>query len=393
MSRILVIAPHLKLPPRDGADVYIHRLINELSFSRDIDLFLSNGVVTYEKGKDRLILGFRRSWRNKAWALIRTVLFKSHYLEEKFNSSSFINHLENWLESNDSYDSLIFSYMSCYPLVEKISRKRNIKRNFIVICHNDEFAWFSNIRNSSRLWFVKRACSTSLDKVYAWLTANHIDIKYVNLNEEDQRGMILKVPTFRSKIVPVGIATNLDSKYHLTNFQKLRDGKLILSFLGSLNVKMNYDALLFFSQTFFLEIRKFFGEQVIVQVIGSNPTNQVKRIVRHHGWELHSDVSDSELVKLLSKSSFGILPFPYSTGSKLKELEYIRHFLPFLSTKCVHGKFDFDFCCYSNDAREWIRHIVKYKDISRDIIISEVEFKIADMGWNNSSSSLLSLLS
>ena len=62
--------------------------------------------------------------------------------------------------------------------------------------------------------------------------------------------------------------------------------KCNLLFVGNLDLKMNYDSLKFFSDKFYPNIVKFAKREVVVNIVGFNPSNNVKRLSLENNWNL-----------------------------------------------------------------------------------------------------------
>jgi len=108
--------------------------------------------------------------------------------------------------------------------------------------------------------------------------------------------------------------------------------------VGSLGVKINLDAIEFFKKDFYPLLKAGLGGDLEVLVVGSNPSDNVSRLCRDLGWMLYPDVSDEELTRLYRTSTFSILPFRYTTGSKLKLLQSLANGVPCLATLALRDQ-------------------------------------------------------
>src|SRR5690606_35564118 len=69
---------------------------------------------------------------------------------------------------------------------------------------------------------------------------------------------------------------------------------------------------------------------------------------------------DDELDELYAGTSYALLPFPYSTGAKLKLLGALAHGVPFLATANVRVQLDSvpAACVVSDSVDDWIEQIL-----------------------------------
>ena len=76
-------------------------------------------------------------------------------------------------------------------------------------------------------------------------------------------------------------------------------------------------------------------------------------------WELHPNVSDKYLNELFQYSTFSILPFPYTAGSKLKFLTSLAYGVPVLATSNMLNKEDQKIFpnLFSDCPEDWLNRI------------------------------------
>ena len=130
-----------------------------------------------------------------------------------------------------------------------------------------------------------------------------------------------------------------------------------------------------------------------VQIIGSNPTNQIREICRRNNWNLYGNVSDNDLDNLMAKTNFVILPFEYSAGTKLKLLFAMGSGVPFMATTCSvtndYGKFPSS-CLINDDPKEWLIHLEGQFAASKTIENQQVLKEMAqNFNWDNSVKNVL----
>lgn len=362
LSKCLVLAPHLVFPTRNGGDILIDRRWAE--FSRHVacvDIVAHDRVVRYEEGVLVLDEAFYNTFRSKLYASVRTVLNHSHYLLEKLITVAYERVAKKYLEKN--YDVVVFSLISTAALV---GCNKYAHRLYCIETQNDEIKWFQDIRNSSLnpsvkliAWFSERWLVNFIGKVAS-------DFIFLHVSRQDYTGYSALVGNHQGYVAPVGCDLDkLDIAHEL--IQSESPSRLL--FVGSLGVKMNYDAIEYFSTVFEPVLSRGLPNGLLVRVVGSNPSPQVVRLCEKSGWELKSNVSDEELERSYGWADFSILPFSYATGGKLKLLKSLSLGVPFLATTAVAGQLD-EVChpsLVSDSPEEWLAAIreIKKEGISR----------------------------
>jgi glycosyltransferase involved in cell wall biosynthesis len=175
---------------------------------------------------------------------------------------------------------------------------------------------------------------------------------FIHLTENDRAGFEQVAPGHSHIIASAG--TDIDPLMNGNEVSK--SDKIIISFVGTLQVQMAFDALRHFHDKFEGSLRAAFGNNLVLQVIGSNPAQAVRDLCREGGWQLYENVSDAKLSQMLAQSTFTMLPFAYATGIKLKLIRSLGSGVPFLSTLVARPP---SFvappgCCFSNDPNDWV---------------------------------------
>ncbi len=368
---VLVIAPHLNYPTRDGADILVNRLLGELSkFVARVDIITAHSIVEYENGQIAREVSFANSSRPKWYAALRTIMFLSVYTKERFLTKSFVDTCRPFL-SDTRYQAIIYSYLASAPL-SKLVRQRNVKQ--YVLTHNDDTAIYRNMRLSSANVLRKLTAAVSERWVRHFGRAIKDRLCLIHVSDNDADGWTAALGEhdyFVSKVgcdLPEIIS---DERPHM----QARPAQII--FVGSLGVKMNFDAVRHFAEKFLPAIQNRVGN-VDVRIVGSNPTAEMQKICQKYGFVLFANVSDEELAQHFSWADFSILPFPYSTGTKLKLLDSISRGIPILATSPI-GHFDglgrHTACLVSDDPSDWAEHINEWQatDISADVRLQLIE--------------------
>jgi hypothetical protein len=358
-SPCLVIAPHLKLPPNNGANILIERKWSQFSnHVPHVDIIGEKTVSRYERGQLVDRKEFSNRHRSKNLASVRTVLYQSHFLLERFLTKRFMIESSKYLNTGN-YKTIVFSLIHAASLIDhpECREKPDRKSLFVVETQNDEILWFRNIFTATRNPAAKIVSWLSLRWVKSFLKSHKSDLFLVHMTEEDQKGYLEYFPDHASCVVHAGV--DIEERIDLSNF---RDGsKVSLLFVGALNVKMNYDALVYFRGRYFPALESEFHDRLKVVVVGSRPSKRVVNLCNRMNWRLHKNVSDQELRDLYQGATFSVLSFPYTTGAKLKLLSSLAHATPFLATANMRPLVDSEIfpCLFSDDPVEWVGRVRK----------------------------------
>lgn len=347
---LIVLAPHLIYPTRNGGDIYIDRISSHISRYRDEVLVLGvTQVITYKNGKLYEKTEFTNQLRPKNLAALRTLLFQSHYLLEKSLTTPYIEKAHEIIKQNRGA-KVIYSFITTSSL-------NLTDRESLVITQNDEIDIYKKQKNNARNLLQRLVASKSEDWLVNYLgkgTEKHI---YAHITTSDKQAYDQYIPKHRSVIIPAGVDPQRIVK------KSVWDGNIYLLFSGNLSVKMNLDALLHFRNVYWkLLYSRFFGK-IKILVAGSNPSNDVCKLCNSERWKLFPNVSDEELLKLYKLATFGILPYPYTAGAKIKLLNNLAAGLPVLATANIMNTFlnqNFYPNLYSDDSSEWVNHISNF---------------------------------
>jgi len=343
---IIILAPHLKFPTRNGGDIYIERLGCHLSTYRTPVYILGADTLTrYEMGGMTSQRDFPNSLRTKSWAGIRTLMFRSHYFIEKFLTKEYRQKAK---ELALEYPDALF----VYSLISSASLELTAKPA-IIITQNDEIAWLRTQSRSSNNLLQKVVSRISEDWLKSFLQ-NHVKrYFFAHITENDYQGYKHWLPGHNGFVVPAGVEISKLSGHVPW------DGKIRLLFTGNLSVKMNYDALVFFQKNFWPVLKDSFKEKIELTVLGSQPIAGVRQLCQRENWRLLPDASEEELKTQYRHATFAILPFSYTSGAKLKLLGALAAGLPVLATlnmKILPGQ-DFSPNLYSDEPQEWLGHL------------------------------------
>jgi glycosyltransferase involved in cell wall biosynthesis len=307
-------------------------------------------IVEYQAGMVTQKQYFLNNSRTKTWAAVRTLMFRSHYLAEKNLTNGFQRKARELLLENP--EALIF-----YSLISTASLELSTGRA-IVITQNDEIAWFQSRSLYSTNPLQKLTARISERWIKKFLVNKAKDYVFIHITEKDHQAYKQWLPEHKGFVVPAGVDMPQGSR------QVPFHGKISLLFVGSLSVKMNYDALVFFGKLFWPVLLREFPKRIEVIVVGSQPSNQVRQLCQREGWQLIPDISDEGLQLQYTQADFAIIPHSYTHGAKLKLLNSLAAGLPVLATTnmCLLPHQDFHPNLYSDNPLEWRDHLRKFAE-------------------------------
>lgn len=351
---VLLLAPHLRLPARNGADVYVDGLARGLSrLSGEASVLGATELVSYADGSIIERRPIVNPMRSRTEAVARTLVRSSHYFLERFVTPRYIAHTREALESG-RYSSAIYSFLTTAHIGELIG----IGCREAVLTHNDEFKWFDDLERHSSNPLFRRIARNSTEWLQACLERRQHDLDLLHVTAEDLAGWARRFPAHRGHVVPIGVDVADRPAPALTANQPVR-----LLFVGALSVQMNYDAIAHFEQRYWPVLRQALGAALQMVVVGSDPPSRVRALVQRAGWTLRPNVSDAELDKLFSSATFSVLPFAYATGAKLKLLKSLSYGVPVLTTTALEAQRELlaPPSLMSDEPATWAHHIARVR--------------------------------
>ena len=344
----LIIAPHFEFPTMNGGDIYIEQIAQHLSAEIGrVTLLGCSEIVDYSQGSLVQRKKYDNKMRSKSAAALRTILLQDHYYAQKFLTPAFSKTAQDLIDSNPG-SQLFFSYLVTTNI---LTNAKNSPKP-VVITQNDERVWFENQAKHSNNPLQKWVSHLSAKWVTRFFRQKSQGFVFAHITKEDMQGY-QALGQHRGFVLPAGVEV-----LPLPTMAKW-DGTIRLLFCGSLGVKMNFDALQHFEGNYWPQIKAKFKDTVVDTVAGSNPSSQVRNLCTRNGWQLQPNLASEQLLALHHTSTFAILPFPYTTGAKIKLLNAYAAGLPVLATTNMRfgEKQDFYPNLYSNAPDEWVRRL------------------------------------
>lgn len=273
---ILVLAPHLVVPPRNGADLLVERSARHLSrIAPEVTVVAASETLRYRSGGVASVESRGTQMRGRVLAGARTLAKSSHYFKEKFLTPGFRTAVAEELDTR-RWGGVLCSYLVTAELMDGCDLPT------AVWTHNDEFQWFSDLEATTSSRLGRQVAKSSLDylRTNAGGTAGSRTLLHVT--SADREGFEDGMGMHEGFVVPIG--TDLD----VPIAPALEAGQSpTLLFVGSLSATMNADALEHFADRFLPSIVEGFPEARVV-VAGSDPSDRVRRTQLNAPMELAS---------------------------------------------------------------------------------------------------------
>lgn len=368
---VLVVAPHLRFPAYNGGDISIERVARHLSRRAEyVDLLTCSTVRRYRNGEKIAERSYRNRLRPKPLAGLRSIVFRSHYLHERFHTSGAATEIRKLICEGGPYGTVLASF-----LVTLNALPPDAAALRLVWTHNDEMKWFADIAAASHNPLVRLSAASSLAWLHRTIPRLAGNTVFLHVTEADRAGYDSIAPGHRCVVTSVGtdLDNDVDWRAHASN------DVITLSFVSALGVAIAADALRHFHAVFEPPLRQALGPRLRIRIIGSNPSAAIQRLCANAGWELHANVGDEKLSQLFNETTFTILPFAYSTGIKLKLIRSIGSGVPFLSTRAsqVAGFVTPPGCCFSDDPADWLSAIVAWCERQDTLKVRRALFALA----------------
>jgi glycosyltransferase involved in cell wall biosynthesis len=342
--RLLDLAPHCQLPPRDGADRRTWRLFEGLqNVGVHGTLVVRSGTIT---GSEQQLSPYRSGGEiSKLKAAMAAIIRGSDYWQTKMLGRSVRESVDRL--AGESFTAVLVNFLYATPLLSPL-RGRSLK--LIIDTHNYDPSVFGGFAAATRNPLTRLLCRRAIRTSRQALAALPDGTVLVHVSAADAEQWRRDRPDLVHEVIDNGC----DLAPRTTCPDYAAETKQLL-FVGSLSAQMNQDALRHFASAFWPELRAV----ARLRVVGSAPSPSISKLCRRLGWELRANVSDAELSEAYADSHFAILPFEYGAGSKLKLFEAIGRGLPVLATPAgVVGASRLPRTVFqAARSEEWLRHI------------------------------------
>lgn len=170
------------------------------------------------------------------------------------------------------------------------------------------------------------------------------------------------------------------------DFENTRD----ILFVGGFNHDPNKDAIRWLHESIMPRI-KARNSNINLVVVGSNPTDEIKKICEEGGYILKGFVSDEELLKLYNDTRIVVAPLRYGAGIKGKIIEAMANGAAIVTTNCgAEGIVDAPyFMKIEDDALGFASEVIKLYDNMEELKNLSIETQkvinnrfTMDAAWN-----------
>ncbi|MGZ5271720.1 MAG: hypothetical protein ACXWC6_13985, partial [Ramlibacter sp.] len=295
-------------PIRNGGDLYIWRKWGALDPQRfDARLYAADGVyLLRDGGWTSVVKTGRPTLRSRPAALVAAMLGGSDYLSAKYNTADYVELVRK--EAPPRADLTVYSYASTYLLLASV--RASAGGNELVETHNYDTKFYLDRAAEARGLMRGMACLAA-GRSHAMLGRLPRHVPLVALGETDAR---LFRALGHERVVVSGLG--YDRRPPRAVFPAV--DALSIAFVGSLSVAMNATAILAFAERALPRLRAALQRKLEVHVAGSRPSPALVGALKRHGVQVHADLADEDLTRLIQECHATILPFDSSNGLKLK---------------------------------------------------------------------------
>lgn len=307
--RILVVSPRFPLPLESGTQLRVYHSLRVLAARFDVTLV---SLVQDGEGADRVddieALGVDvrtvSHTRTKLETLLRYPTSRLPYRVTRFATSSFRSAVERCLKDR-SFDAVWVHFLGTLATVPSCSCE------VILDEHNADMAYWESFRSGSvperlfavmnqrRLYRFQRRHRDRLDAV-------------LSVSEPDAEA------TRTWAECPVHVVPNGVDIDEFTPVTSASDAGATAVFVGSLDVRMNVEAISWFVNTAWPSIRTAHPEATF-RIVGRSPSDRVLALDEVAGVDVVGRVPDVR--PYYDEAGVVVTPFQFGGGTKLKLLE------------------------------------------------------------------------
>lgn len=267
---------------------------------------VSRSVFTAETSKDI-------SEANGTFAYLRSVATRKHYLYEKYRCGE-------WdLPDLNEYTHLIVHYPALLQIFDKL---KNIKPRIVLDTHNNEREYYRSVglgmKNPIKRWIIYKQADVSeaiLREAKPLISAT------ISVSESDRDWV---APFCDSRARHFVVPNNL-FQYEPTVWT----GRRAILFVGSLNVRMNVQALDWFTANVWPAVRRSVPDLEFL-VAGRNPPADLVSSLQEKGVEV---IPNADSLKAVYADALcALIPATSGSGGKIKVAEALANGVPVLTT-------------------------------------------------------------
>lgn len=323
-KRILVVAPHLEFPVRNGADKYISEKWSSVPHDEyEVCLIASDGTYMADGegwSSVRRWPSRRMSRLQNVATILRFILGDQQYLSYKYANSSIAQEVS--IELKQQWHLIVFSFVSTY---DRYAADLQPDSRVLIESHNFDPKIY--LDRAAEVWGVRRGLY-SVAAARSQLSLKRLPPEVTVCALGGQDASLLRATT--NAHIQIGSIGFRCKELRVVYPHSVCTPTLI--FVGSLGVQMNAHAISVFVRDQWQPIKSVWPEARL-KVVGSNPGRDLfKQFENQPGIDVMSNVSDERLMKELATSHCAIVPFSEANGLKLKVGSALECGVPIISS-------------------------------------------------------------
>lgn len=318
----LVLAPRFPLPKRSGTQIREYHALEALARRFDVTLvsLVQDGTASeYVQEIENLgvtvePVDYDRSRRE---ALGRFCISTDSYRVCRFVTPPLRRRVRSLFEAQ-SFDLVWVNFATTVPVLPN-----SVAAPVVVDEHNEDVRYWESFLDGrlptrlfarANIWKLRRFRRRLADRVDGFLAVSAEDAE--------------RTRTWAGE-TPVWTAPNGVDVSEFATEQPAGAADEVVRFVGSLDVRMNTDALEWFIDDVWPTVRERRPEATF-EVVGRNPTESVRELETNPGVRIRGEVDS--VVPWYESAALTVAPFRFGGGSKLKVLESLSMRRPVVST-------------------------------------------------------------
>jgi glycosyltransferase involved in cell wall biosynthesis len=349
--KILIVAPHCSIPPRNGAEKHAHELYETLDNGSCRVVFLGRQILL--EGSRSEVFSSHQTWRDNKWIAGLVALMSGRdYLSVRHLGPKYVARFKMLVEKF-SPDVILFHYVFSADLLRFINKSVKV----VIETHNNDWNMYGNYSSKTKNPFIKIVCRKCITTYESILDKIPVPSALLHVSDADRLAFKSRYSKFDHWLIENGVHLK-----NITSVANYNQPTKQIVFVGSLSSRMNVDALVYFERHMWSVLKR----RVVFTVAGAKPANSIKLLCSRNGWILRPNVSEMELCEIYIKSHFLVMPFEYGQGSKNKLLEALSYKVPVVSTQagvCGFATIP-PMVSVSDNPDDWLSFICNRKSIS-----------------------------
>ena len=322
--KVLMITPYLPYPLYSGGQIRTYNLLKNLAKSHEITLFAFVKVVVPDhiKALEKFCKKIEVFKRRKAWSIVNILVsgFSFYpFLVAIYYSLSLRKRIEEEL-SKKKYDLIHAETFYVMPNIPQT------KVPILLVEQTIEYLVYAHFLETLHLKVFKPLLALDIFKLkfwekFYWKRAD----KVVAMSASDKNKMRKLVPNLSVEIIPNGVDSSFFSKV------KQKKGKsAVILFVGNFSWLQNREAVYFLIEKIWPNVKNKIKDARLL-IVGRNPSEGIRSLVRNFKVQLESNVND--IRDVYAKSDMMIAPIFGPGGTRYKILEAMASSLPVVTTE------------------------------------------------------------